>query len=89
MEEQMTCKELVELVTEYIEGTLPEDVRIRVESHLTGCDGCTNYLEQMRQTIRLTGQVREENLTATQREDLLRLFRGWQDTPGQPPPDTR
>ena len=88
MDHEMTCKELVELVTEYLEETLPAEVRARMEKHLSGCDGCTNYLEQMRQTIRLTGQVREENLTATQRDDLLRLFRGWQDTSGQPPPDT-
>ena len=77
MEEQMTCKELVELVTEYIEGTLPDDVRIRVESHLTGCDGCTNYIEQMRQTIQLTGQIREEELSEQQKDDLLKLFRHW------------
>jgi len=77
MEEQMTCKELVELVTEYIEGTLPDDVRMRVEGHLTGCDGCTNYIEQMRQTIQLTGQIREEDLSAEQRDDLLKLFRNW------------
>jgi len=77
MDSEMTCKELVELVTEYLEGTLAEDLRTRLEQHLAGCDGCTNYLEQMRQTIRLTGKVREENLTPTQREDLLCLFRDW------------
>jgi hypothetical protein len=44
---------------------------------LSGCDGCTHYVEQMRQTIRLTGQVREESLTSQQRDDLLRLFRDW------------
>lgn len=73
----LTCKEIVELITEYIEGTLPEDVRTRVEEHLAGCEGCTNYLEQMRQTIRLTGSLREENLTPEQRDDLLQLFRDW------------
>jgi anti-sigma factor RsiW len=73
----MTCKELVELVTDYLEGTLPADVRARMDQHLAGCDGCTHYLEQMRQTIRLTGQVREENLSQPQRDDLLRLFRDW------------
>ena len=73
----MTCKELVELVTEYLEGTLSADVRARMDQHLAGCDGCTHYLEQMRQTIRLTGQVREENLSPAQRDDLLRLFRDW------------
>ena len=77
MEEEMTCKELVELVTEYLEGTLPDDTRRSMEHHLAGCDGCTNYLEQMRQTIRLTGKLREENLTSQQRDDLLRLFRDW------------
>lgn len=77
METALTCKELVELVTDYLEGTLPADVRARMDRHLAGCDGCTNYLEQMRQTIRLTGQIQEENLTPAQREDLLRLFRDW------------
>ena len=77
MDEQMTCKELVELVTEYIEGTLPEDVRTRVENHLTGCDGCINYIAQMRQTIRLTGQIRAEHLSTEQKDDLLKIFRGW------------
>lgn len=77
MEAEMTCRELVELVTEYLEGTLPQDTRQRMEKHLSGCDGCTHYLEQMRQTIQLTGQVHEENLTSQQRDDLLRLFRDW------------
>ena len=77
MEGEMTCKELVELVTDYLEGTLPADVRLQMESHLAGCDGCTHYLEQMRETIRLTGNVREESLSEAQREDLLRLFHDW------------
>ena len=77
MIQPLTCKELVELITEYIEGTLPEDDRARVDEHLAGCEGCTNYLEQMRQTIRLTGTIREENLTPEQRDDLLTLFRDW------------
>jgi predicted anti-sigma-YlaC factor YlaD len=78
MDNEMTCKELVELVTEYLDGTLAADLRMKMEDHLSRCDGCTNYLEQMRQTIRLTGQVREESLTSQQRDDLLRLFRDWQ-----------
>lgn len=77
MDDEMTCKELVELVTEYLEGTLAADLRMKMEDHLSRCDGCTNYLEQMRQTIHLTGQVREESLTSEQRNDLLRLFRDW------------
>ena len=77
MENKMTCKDLVELVTDYLEGTLPDDVHMSMERHLPGCDGCTNYLEQMRQTIRLTGQVREETLSPQQHDDLLQLFRDW------------
>lgn len=77
METEMTCKELVDLVTDYLEGTLTDDIRTRMDRHLSGCEGCTNYVEQMRQTIRLTGKVREENLTTQQRDDLLRLFRDW------------
>jgi predicted anti-sigma-YlaC factor YlaD len=77
MENEMTCKELVELVTDYLEGTLPDDDHMRLESHLSRCDGCTNYVEQMRQTIRLTGHVQEESLTPQEREDLLTLFRDW------------
>ena len=78
MDDAMTCKELVELVTEYLEGALAKDVRMKMEEHLSRCDGCTNYLEQMRQTIRLTGRVWEHSLTSQQRDDLFRLFRDWQ-----------
>jgi len=74
----MTCKELVELITQYLEGTLPEEARLQMESHLSACEGCTHYLEQMRQTIFLTGQLREESLTQQQRAGLLDLFRDWQ-----------
>jgi anti-sigma factor RsiW len=74
----MTCKELVELITQYLEGTLPEEARLQMENHLSGCEGCTHYLEQMRQTIFLTGQLREESLTQQQRAGLLELFRTWQ-----------
>ncbi len=77
MDNEMTCKELVELVTDYLEGTLPEDIRVRMDNHLSGCSGCTNYLEQMRQTIRLTGELQESNLTPEQRNDLMSLFKGW------------
>jgi len=75
--QEMTCRELVELVTDYIEGRLPSEESMRFERHLSTCTGCSNFLEQMRQTIRLTGQLREENLTPQAREDLLRMFRDW------------
>lgn len=77
MEKQITCKEVVELVTDYLEGSLSAEIRMQMDRHLAGCDGCTAYLDQMRQTIRLTGRFREENLSEEQREDLLRLFQDW------------
>jgi len=77
MPEHMTCKEVVELVTDYIEGTLSDDIRLRLEHHLKGCEGCTNYIEQMRQTIQLTGRLREEDLSPQQKDDLLNLFHDW------------
>lgn len=75
----MACKELVELVTEYLEGTLPDTDRARLEDHLTLCDGCTNYVEQMRTTIRLTGMLTEESIPPEGKEDLLRVFRAWKE----------
>jgi predicted anti-sigma-YlaC factor YlaD len=79
MEQTITCKELVELVTDYLEGKLPDDLHMSFENHLLGCRGCTNYLEQMRETIRLTGKLQEEDLAAQQKEDLLAIFRNWKN----------
>jgi anti-sigma factor RsiW len=73
----LTCRELVEIVTDYLEGRLPSHDRLRFEEHLLVCPGCTNYLEQMRETIRLTGALREEDLPAPAREELLEAFRHW------------
>jgi anti-sigma factor RsiW len=75
--EPLTCQELVELITAYLEETLPEAARQQVDRHLAGCEGCTHYLEQMRQTIQLTGRLREEQLTPQQQADLLTLFQDW------------
>ena len=80
MDDDMVCKELVELVTDYLEETLQDDVLVRFERHLSGCNGCTKYLEQMRQTIRLTGELQAESLVPQQRQDLLKLFRNWKQS---------
>ena len=75
----MTCKELVELVTDYLEGKLPDVEVIRFEQHLSSCDGCTNYLEQMKRTIHVVGQTRQDALAPQQWQDLLKLFRDWKN----------
>jgi len=75
--DSLTCQELVELVTAYLEGTLPAADRARFEAHLAGCAGCRNYLEQMRRTIATLGKLTEETIPAGDRDTLLDLFRNW------------
>jgi anti-sigma factor RsiW len=78
--QELTCKELVELVTDYLEDALSDRDRARFEAHIAVCQGCTRYLAQMRETIRLTGVLTEEQLPVEQRDTLLDAFRGWRDT---------
>ncbi len=74
---ELTCKELVELVTEYLEDRLPVDEQERFELHLCTCTGCRVYLAQMRSVVRASGRLREEDVPAPVRDELLNLFRGW------------
>ena len=73
----LTCAEVVELVTDYLEGGLSEGDRARFDAHLSECDGCTNYLDQMRVTIAVVGRVREDDLSDELRAGLVAAFRGW------------
>ncbi|MBI3966319.1 MAG: zf-HC2 domain-containing protein [Chloroflexi bacterium] len=73
----MTCRELVELVTDYLEGALVPAERARFEMHLAHCRHCTAYLEQMRQTIRLTGRLRVDDIQPAAKAALLAAFRTW------------
>ena len=73
----LVCQQVVELVTDYLEGGLRGSARRRFEKHLAGCSLCTEYLAQMRETIRLTGELREESLSPEVRQELLRAFRDW------------
>jgi anti-sigma factor RsiW len=75
--EQLSCQELVELVTDYLEGVLPEAERSRFEDHLATCDGCRTYVDQMRTTLRITGELSPSSLSAEAEESLLQAFRGW------------
>ena len=76
----ISCQELVELVTDYLEGRLPSAERKRVERPLRGCDGCTRYLEQLRVTIRLTGTLTPDDLSPEAESALLQAFRDWHRT---------
>jgi hypothetical protein len=76
-ERALTCQELVELVTAYLEQVLPPDERARFDAHVAGCLGCATYVDQMRETIRLMGTLTEEDLSPGAREQLLGVFRAW------------
>jgi anti-sigma factor RsiW len=77
LEPEMTCKELVELVTEYTEDALTPVDRARFDAHLAVCPGCRTYLDQMQSTIHSLGFLPEESLTADARDQLLAAFRQW------------
>lgn len=74
---EMTCQELVELITEYLDGTLPPSERLRFDAHVRTCSGCEAYIEQMRITIRLLGKLSKESISAEAQRDLLATFRTW------------
>jgi anti-sigma factor RsiW len=76
---ELSCRELVELVTGYLEGALDVADTRRFERHIAGCDGCTRYLEQLRQTIRITGTLTLEDLSSEAEATLLSAFRGWRE----------
>jgi predicted anti-sigma-YlaC factor YlaD len=71
----LDCNVLVELVTDYFEHALDRGTRHAFETHLTECDGCRNYVEQMRDTVRLTGRLREDDLPDEVRAALLAALR--------------
>ena len=76
---EMPCQELVEVITDYLEGALPERDRIRFEEHLAVCAKCREYVEQFRRTIQAVGSIRDEDLDSRVRESLVAAFRGWRD----------
>jgi anti-sigma factor RsiW len=78
--EQLSCQELVELVTDYLEGALPDGDRKLLEEHISGCDGCRDYIDQMRATVALASDARRDGLTPAAEEALLAAFRDWKAT---------
>jgi len=77
---EMACQELVEVITDYLEGTLPEVDRMRFEAHLLSCPGCHEYLEQMRTLIRLSRGLTARSLDTATVDSLLHAFRDWKDS---------
>ncbi len=75
--DEMSCRDLVELVTEYLEGTLPPADRMRFEDHLGICPPCKTYVDQMRQTLRACGSLPRDTISDDARRALLDVFRDW------------
>jgi anti-sigma factor RsiW len=73
----MVCKQAVELVTDYLEGTLSARDRRRFEAHLRTCPNCSAYLRQIKATIELTGTIEPEDLSPEAMTDLTNLYRRW------------
>ena len=73
----LTCQQVVEIVTDYLEGRLDPDARTEVEMHLCMCDPCVRYLDQMRGIVKTAGRLSEEEVPAEVRDGLLAAFRGW------------
>jgi predicted anti-sigma-YlaC factor YlaD len=75
--DDLTCHELVELVTDYLEDALTPVERARLEAHLDVCPGCREYLAQMRQTVSVIGRLPADSLDPRMSERLLHVFREW------------
>ena len=74
---ELDCKDVVEVVTDYLEGTMEPAEAARFEVHLAECDGCTAYVEQMRETISALGRLPAESLSPEAERRLLMAFRDW------------
>jgi hypothetical protein len=75
--EHISCQEVVELVTDYLEGAMAADDAALFEQHLNFCDGCVWYVDQLRLTVRTAGGIREEDLPPKTRDQLMQAFRDW------------
>lgn len=79
----MKCREVVELMTDYLDGALSTEDRARFEDHIAGCDGCRAYLEQLRETRRVAGGLASEPVPESLQAELLNAFRDWRARSGK------
>lgn len=77
MPPHMTCQDLVEIVTDYVEGRMPPAQRTELEQHLVTCPACVAYIRQIRATIQVAGRVTEESIPEETKDRLLEAFRAW------------
>ena len=74
---ELVCRQVVELLTDYLEGVLPRGQRRRLETHLAGCPHCTEYLAQLRATIELAGMIGPGDLSPEMEADFTAIYRSW------------
>lgn len=74
---EIACQQVVELISDYLEGALPASERRRLEHHLAGCPHCTAYLAQMRETLRLAGRLVPEDLSPEMQREFSDIYRRW------------
>ncbi|HEX6021825.1 MAG TPA: zf-HC2 domain-containing protein [Solirubrobacter sp.] len=77
MRDHLSCQEVVELITDYLEHSLPSETAAVFEEHINFCEGCETYLTQMRTTIATVGKIDEHDIPAETRERLMAAFRSW------------
>ena len=78
---ELTCQELAELVSDYIEGVLAPPLRDEIVAHLAACGDCSAYVEQVRTTIAVSREIASGEVAPPARAALLDLFRGWARSP--------
>ena len=77
MSNELSCQEMIEVVTNYLDGAMPSDERQRFEHHLSYCAGCGTYVDQMRETISGLAELPQEKLSPQLQADLIEAFRDW------------
>ena len=80
----MKCRDVVELMTDYLEGAMSAADRARFEDHISGCDGCRAYLEQLRATRRVAGSLASEPVPEALQQELMNAFKDWRAGSGKP-----
>ena len=80
-DDDLACRELVEVTTEYFDGAMSDVDRARFERHLAGCSGCQAVLSQFRTTLQITRRLTEDQVSEEQRAAMRDVFRRWRETP--------
>ena len=78
--DHISCQEVVELVTDYLDQALPADEAALFEQHINFCDGCIWYVEQIKSTAQALGEVREEHISPEAKDRLMTAFRNWRNS---------